>query len=119
MRDARDRLGRGMTQCIHDCRDCQDSCARTVQHCLRKGGMHAEVRHIRLLSDCAEICQTAGNFMSRSSDHHPAVCSLCAAICEACAESCERIESGDDEMKSCAAACRRCAQSCREMSTSS
>lgn len=113
MRDARDRLGKGMDRCVLDCRECQDACTRTVQHCLRTGGLHAEARHIRLLSDCAELCQTAGNFVSRTSDHHAAVCALCAAVCEACAASCERI--GDEAMRACAAACRRCAQSCREV----
>jgi len=113
MQDSRDRMGRGMTRCIHDCHDCQDACTATAQHCLRKGGMHAEARHLRLLADCAEICQTAANFMARASDHHHAICSICSIICEACAESCERI-GGDEEMKSCAAMCRRCAESCKE-----
>lgn len=114
MRDTRDRMGRGMQQCIQDCRDCQDACAQTIQHCLRKGGMHAEARHIRLLADCAEICQTAGNFMARESDQHPRVCGICAQICELCAASCEGF-SGDEEMRACAQACRRCAESCKEM----
>src|SRR2546421_9402747 len=111
MQDSRDRMGRGMTRCIHDCHDCQDACTATAQHCLRKGGMHAEARHLRLLADCAEICQTAANFMARASDHHHAICSICSVICEACAESCERV-GGDEEMRSCAAMWRRWAESC-------
>jgi hypothetical protein len=79
-----------------------------------QGGLHAEPRHIRTLHDCAEICQTAAAFMARSSDHHHAVCGLCATLCEACAANCERIGQ-DEEMNACARLCRRCAQSCREM----
>jgi len=78
------------------------------------GGMHAEEAHIKLLLDCAEICQTSANFMLRSSDLHAEICRACAVVCERCAEDCERM--GDDvEMQRCAQTCRRCAESCRQM----
>lgn len=103
-----------MARCIQDCRDCQDACLATVQHCLRKGGLHAEPRHIRTMLDCADLCGLAANFMARASDHHQSVCALCATLCDACASSCERTAQ-DEAMNACAQACRRCAQSCREM----
>jgi hypothetical protein len=103
-----------MRTCIDECHACHDSCAETVMHCLQMGGEHAEAGHIRLLLDCAEICQTSANFMLRMSEHHGHVCGLCAEICDQCAQDCERF--GDDEMmQQCAAACRSCADSCREM----
>lgn len=103
-----------MRACIDECHNCNDSCAETVTHCLEMGGEHAEPNHIRLLLDCAEICQTSANFMLRMSDFHGQVCGVCADVCERCAEDCERF--GDDEvMQQCAEACRSCAQSCREM----
>lgn len=114
MRDARDRMGRGMQQCIQDCRDCQDMCAGAVQHCLRIGGMHAEAGNIRALADCAEACQTAGNFMSRESGMSARACALAAEACGACGAGCEKF-AGDEEMRATAQACRRCEQSCREL----
>ena len=104
-----------MRACIEHCQSCHDRCTETAAHCLEMGGDHAESSHIRLLLDCAEICQTSANFMLRMSEFHGQTCGVCADICERCAEDCERF--GDDEMmQQCAAACRSCAESCREMS---
>ena len=102
-----------MRQCIRECVDCHSVCLQTITHCLSLGGPHAEVGHIRLLSDCAEICQTSANFMLRDSDLHVRTCGVCAEICERCAEDCERFD--DARMQLCADTCRRCANSCRQM----
>lgn len=94
--------------------DCHTICLETINHCLTKGGEHADPDHIKLLQDCAEICQTAANFMTRESALHTETCRVCAEVCERCAQSCEQM--GDDEMmRRCAEACRRCAESCRQM----
>ena len=96
---------------------CHAICVETVTHCLEMGGKHAEAAHIRLLLDCAEICQTSANFMLRGSDLHGRTCGVCAEVCERCAQDCERF--GDDEhMQACAKACRSCAASCRKMASS-
>jgi hypothetical protein len=103
-----------MQTCIDDCLDCHSICLETVNHCLQMGGKHAGPRHIRLLLDCAEVCQTSANFMLRNSDLHRQVCGVCADVCIACAESCEQFRD-DAQMMACAEVCRRCAESCREM----
>lgn len=107
-------LDQGMQNCIQECHRCHDSCAEMVTHCLQMGGEHAAPSHIRLLLDCAEICQTSANFMLRMSEFHGQTCGLCAAVCERCAEDCERF-SDDQMMQQCVQACRSCAASCREM----
>lgn len=94
--------------------ECHTICLETITHCLAKGGEHARPDHIKLLLDCAEICQTAANFMTRDSEAHALTCRVCAEICERCAASCEEM-GDDDEMRRCAEACLRCAESCREM----
>ena len=103
-----------MRACIDECQNCHDSCAETVTHCLEMGGEHAEASHIRLLLDCAEICQTSANFMLRTSDFHAQTCGVCADVCEACARDCERFED-DQMMQQCAETCRSCASSCQVM----
>lgn len=105
-----------MQQCIRDCQTCSQVCLETVTHCLQKGGKHAEPQHIRLLMDCAEICQTSANFMIRGSIYHGRTCGVCAEICEACADSCASF-TDDVEMQHCAEVCRTCAASCREMAS--
>ena len=99
-----------MHECIHNCGDCHDLCLHTIHDCLKKGGEHANYKHIGLLSDCATICHTAEDFMLRHSDLHAITCLACAEVCAKCAEYCEQI--GDTE---CAEVCRRCEKSCRAM----
>ncbi len=108
------KVNREMQQCIQNCLDCHSICLNTVTYCLQKGGRHAELAHIRLMLDCAEICNTSANFMLRGSDLHARTCGVCAELCQRCAEDCDRM--GDDaQMKACADICRRCADSCRKM----
>ena len=103
-----------MRDCIQKCHSCHDVCLESVTHCLEMGGEHARPEHIRLLLDCAEICQTSANFMLRVSDLHTRTCAVCAEVCERCAQDCERF-TDDRMMQQCAQICRSCAQSCREM----
>jgi hypothetical protein len=105
--------GGAMAECIDRCSTCHDACTELVQYCLEQGGRHATVGHIRLLLDCADICRTSADFMSRGSDLHARVCGVCAEICARCAEECEGF--GDRTMDVCAKACRRCAESCAGM----
>ncbi len=103
-----------MQACIDECQQCHATCLKTIEHCLQKGGRHAEPDHIRLLADCAQICATSADFMLRGSPLHARTCGVCAEACEQCAQDCERM--GDDQsMQQCAEACRRCAESCRQM----
>jgi hypothetical protein len=104
-----------MQECQQNCQQCHAICTETAQHCLQKGGKHAEADHIRLLLDCAQICQISSDFMLRGSPLHTCTCGICAEICTACAEACERMGGQDSMMKQCAETCRRCAESCHQM----
>jgi hypothetical protein len=102
-----------LQQCIENCQECHTICLETLQYCAQKGGRHVEAEHLKLLSDCVQICQTSADFMIRESSLHSETCDACAAVCEACAEDCERM-SDDPQMKKCADICSRCAESCHE-----
>lgn len=106
-----------MRDCIQACQRCHNICLETIMHCLRMGDEHAEPEHIRLLMDCAEICQTSANFMLRTSNLHGLTCEICAEICERCARDCDRFVD-DTMMQACAQTCRNCAESCRQMAAS-
>ncbi len=54
-----------MVHCIGNCTDCHRICLETANHSLAQGGKHAEVGHVRLLLECAQICQTSADFMAR------------------------------------------------------
>jgi hypothetical protein len=100
-------------ECIVECDSCHDLCIETITHCLTVGGRHADPAHVTLLMDCAQICQTASDFMLRGSTLNRSACRVCTEVCEACAVSCAHLDG--DEMKACTEACRRCAQACRRM----
>ena len=110
-------LSTAMLACIQTCLDCHKACLQTMMYCLQTGGRHGEADLPRAMNDCAEICQTAANFMLRGSDLHHHTCRACAEICARCAEQCGQI-SDDNRMAACAEMCRRCAESCRAMSQS-
>ncbi|MGN6368743.1 MAG: four-helix bundle copper-binding protein [Phycisphaerae bacterium] len=104
-----------MMECIEACTYCHAVCLHTLEHCLNKGGKHADPAHIRHLIDCSQICATSADFMNRGSHLHTETCRACAAICEHCAHSCEKMND-DAHMQRCIDACRKCAAKCQEMS---
>lgn len=104
-----------MQACIDACRHCQQTCLQmAMSRCLETGGQHVEPEHFRLMINCAEICQTAANFMLSHSPLHAVICNACAQICTACADSCEHLGDMDD----CVQACRQCAKQCEQMAQS-
>lgn len=105
-----------MKHCIDACHECHRICSATIPHCLEMGGRHAEMRHIRLMIDCAEICAVAASLMSRGSELHADLCGVCAEACRKCAESCERL-ADDAQMARCAEICRHCADACAAMAS--
>ena len=108
------QMSREMQECIQNCLDCHRVCLQeAMTHCLEAGGKHTEPAHFRLVICCAEICQTAANFMLSGSDLHTRTCAVCAEVCELCADDCEQV--GD--MEECVQICRKCAESCRRMAS--
>ncbi len=103
-------------RCIEACADCHRVCVETTIHCLTVGGGHAEMPRLRLMEDCAQICQASGDLLVRGSEFMLALCSLCADACERCAESCDAF-ADDPVMRVCANRCRGCADVCREMAS--
>ncbi|ATG90109.1 four-helix bundle copper-binding protein [Methylomonas koyamae] len=98
--------------CIDACNLCHQICLHTAMtHCIETSGKHVKAKHLRLMINCAEICQTTGNFQLTGSHFLPRLYELCAEICEACAAECDEI--GD--MNDCAVACQKCADRCRQM----
>lgn len=111
---AMSHLSKEMKDCIDNCLNCHAVCLNTVQHCLERGGAHAEQAHVRLMLDCAEICQVSANFMLRGSELHGETCRACGVVCTRCAEDCARL-GDDDQMRACVEMCRKCADSCKRM----
>src|SRR4051812_38223307 len=97
--------GDAMLLCIQECLDCHRACLQTLVYCTRRGGPHADPDHLRLMMDCAQICQTSADFMLRQSPLHAHTCRACAEVCQACADDCDRMAAADLRMKACADTC--------------
>lgn len=103
-------------QAIDDCKECHAICVQTIQYSIQYGSSHVAPDHLRLLEDCAQICQLSEDLMLRSSFSSPAICEVCASVCDYCAVSCDQMGEGTNaQLRACADQCRRCAQSCRHM----
>lgn len=96
--------------CIRHLLDCHRMCLGTAMtHCLEMGGDHTRPQHLRLMLDCAAICQATADALMRKSQFHTQLCGLCADICETCARDCEVLGGMED----CVTQCRKCAEACR------
>lgn len=102
-------------ECIAQCLECFRACSELIPHELNLRGEATASSHIRLLSACAVLCETAAKIMMLDADPAPQVCVLCAEICLQAAQSCEDHAEENRFALECARACRRCAKSCQEM----
>ena len=100
--------------CIDACASCHQVCLQmAMSHCLESGGKHVEPNHFRLMTNCADVCQTSANLQLSGSIYSSQLCALGAEVCEACADSCRTLDGMDD----CVRACEACASSCHSMAT--
>lgn len=98
---------------IGACKDCHAVCTETMFHCLNMCGKHAEMSHVRLMRDRADICEQSEDRMLRGSELMNQACRMSADVCDSCAESCDAFD--DQAMKTCAQTRRDCASVCREV----
>ena len=106
-----------MKKCIQLCRDCHAICTQTIAHCLKLGGRHATLDHIRLMVDCAQMCATSADYMVRESPFHDRICRLCSELCKECGKDCQQVAGDDQMVKECIEMCRKCAASCERMAS--
>lgn len=97
---------------IQACRECHAACLDMVSYCVRMQGYYCELGHVRLLEDCARVCEMTIDFALRGSEMRGSLLALCAEICRRCARDCTRFDY-DQRLLACAAACERCAEACQ------
>ncbi|HEX7208319.1 MAG TPA: four-helix bundle copper-binding protein [Nitrososphaeraceae archaeon] len=100
--------------CIDVCNTCAEACEYCATCDLREEDVKMMASCVQINRDCANICWTASQFMSRDSKYAIQLCSLCADICDACAIECEK-HTTMDHCQRCAQICRKCAEECRKM----
>ena len=95
-----------LAECIAACEYCSDAC-------LHENNVKMLVDCIRIDRDCADICQTALNYIARDSKHAGTIVELCSQICSECADECEKHASHHEHCRYCAEVCRRCEEECK------
>lgn len=105
-------LSEGVRQCVPMCADCHLSCLATMRYGLQQGGPHADQQVIRLLYDCAQMCQLCVTVLHSSPDLESQIFQACADYCGRCAEVCDSL-ADDPQFQACGELCRQCAKGCR------
>lgn|SRR5690554_817652 len=105
--------------CIEACFECAQACTACADACLSED-MVAELRKcIRLNLDCADICVTTGNVLSRHTAYDAnltrSMLQTCATVCNSCGDECAAHAEMHEHCRVCADSCRRCEQACLEL----
>jgi hypothetical protein len=98
--------------------ECATTCASCADACLREDDPKAMVRCIDLCTQCAAICRTTAEILSRpgpNGDSWRSIVEACIAACRECAEECEQHAGHHEHCRICAEACRRCADACEAL----
>lgn len=95
---------------IDECWRCHKICLDTMRLTLAGGGTEPVPEIGVTLLDCADLCRTAADSLTRGSPHAGIACAACAAICRLGAEECRA--AGDARLAGAAEACDRCATAC-------
>ena len=97
---------------------CASTCATCSDACLHGEDAGSMTRCIDLDNQCAAICRTTADILSRpgpNGDSWRAIVEACIAVCTECAEECEQHADHHDHCRICAEACRACAEACRAL----
>lgn len=105
--------------CIQACFECAQACTACADACLSEDMVADLTKCIRSNLDCADICVTTGNVLSRHTGYDAnltrAVLEACATACKACGDECAEHADMHEHCRVCAESCRRCEQACNEL----
>ena len=108
-----------LTAAIDALNDCAQACIADADDDLSEPDVAETVKCIRLCLDCASICTTTANVVSRQTEYDASVSKplleACIASCRSCGDECERHATTHAHCRVCAQACRRCEQACRQL----
>ncbi|MBR9970738.1 four-helix bundle copper-binding protein [Magnetospirillum sulfuroxidans] len=104
-----------MKDCINACDLAHRAATEAAIHAMQQGGKLADWELVQLLLDTADICETAADFLLRSSRQYTPVLRVASEIADKCADACEKLAPSDLRMKECAQSCRRAATQCRKL----
>lgn len=102
-----------MLTCMQACQQCHEACRKAAFGLSPAAAQDLAADDVRLLMECAELCQLSANWQLAGSQYCRQICAVCAEVCRQCQDRC----NDNEGMQECAAACQRCAESCAAMSS--
>lgn len=97
--------------CQAACLHCHEVCRKTAFDMSPAAAKEMNLDDIRMLFECAELCQLSANWQLSGSQYCRQICAVCAQVCRECESRCV----GKIDMEECEYVCRRCAESCEAM----
>ena len=111
--------GGELAACIEACYGCAQTCTACADACLGEQDLAMLVRCIRLNLDCATICYTTGEVLSRQTEPDMEIIraqlEACAAACRVCGAECEKHAHHHQHCAVCAESCKQCEQACNAL----
>ena len=101
-------------KCIDACSRCAQACYECFEACLNEADIQARANCIKMLVECARMCEMSVAGMSANAQFSKPHCALCATVCDGCAKECSMFQ--DAHCQKCAQICTDCANECRNMS---
>ncbi|URZ09165.1 four-helix bundle copper-binding protein [Clostridium felsineum] len=101
-------------KCIDACVKCSQACYECFESCLNEPDIDRRRSCLKLLIECARMCEMSMAGMSMNSQFAKDHCKLCQVACDQCAKECSMFQ--DDHCQKCADVCRTCASECASMS---
>ncbi len=87
--------------------DCAALCCKTWDLLLNRSDVPIRRYQIKLLSDCASVCDLCAKLVAENSVLMNSICEYCAFVCEYCGNECLRHHDQDSQM--CGKTCLNCA----------
>jgi hypothetical protein len=93
--------------------DCSSMCNKMCDVLLNRQDVHQRRHQLKLLADCASICELCAKFVAGNSLLMKSICEYCAYVCEVCGNEC--LKHPDQESQMCGQMCLNCARECRSL----
>lgn len=99
---------------IYACNRCSQACYECLDVCLNEQYINPKKNCVKILIECAKVCEMAVGLMAMNADFAKDYCKICATICDSCAKECEMVQ--EEYCQKCAQECTTCAEECNKMS---
>ncbi len=95
--------------------ECMEACNHCFTSCLQEDHIKDMAECIRLDRECADICASFEQALTRGTPFVKEYAQLCVQACRECGEECAK--HNHDHCQKCAEACHKCADECDKLVT--